>query len=106
MTCQVCVLQIDGLSSMVEGVQDLVARADQISAEEFVSSLPSALRRGPHPGVLKQVHVWISIVTCAGILQPQDTLRKKIFSALPGIDSPARLIREISKPASPARPSL
>ncbi|CAK0785004.1 hypothetical protein CVIRNUC_008209 [Coccomyxa viridis] len=62
--------QIDGLSSMVEGVQDLVARADQISAEEF------------------------------------DTLRRKIFSALPGIDSPARLIREIAKPASTARPSL
>ena len=39
MTYQASVLQIDGLSSMVEGVQDLVARADQISAEEFVSSL-------------------------------------------------------------------
>lgn len=107
MTQQASVLQIDGLSSMVEGVQDLVARADQISAEEFVSSLfPSSLWTGPHPGALIQVHVWRSIVTCAGILQLQDTLRRKIFSALPGIDSPARLIREIAKPASTARPSL
>ena len=51
MTYQASDLQIDGLSSMVEGVQDLVARADQISAEEFVSSLfLSGLRTGPHPG--------------------------------------------------------
>lgn len=29
---------------MVEGVQDLVAKADQISAQEFVSFFPAALR--------------------------------------------------------------
>ena len=107
MTYEASVLQIDGLSSMVEGVQDLVARADQISADEFVSSLfLSGLWTGPNSGALIQVHVWRCIVTCAGILQLQDTLRRKIFSALPGIDSPARLIREIAKPASTARLSL
>ena len=33
----VSLLQVDGLCAMVEGVQDLVARAEQISAKEFVS---------------------------------------------------------------------
>ena len=37
-------LQVDGLCAMVEGVQDLVAKADQISAQEFVSFFPTALR--------------------------------------------------------------
>ncbi|CAL5228966.1 g12199 [Coccomyxa viridis] len=54
--------QVDGLCAMVEGVQDLVARAEQISAKEF------------------------------------DVLFKKNFSALPGLSSPARLIREMVKP--------
>ena len=37
-------LQVDGLCAMVEGVQDLVAKADQISAQEFVSFFPTAVR--------------------------------------------------------------
>jgi len=32
--------QVDGLCAMVEGVQDLVAKAEQISAQEFVSLFP------------------------------------------------------------------
>ena len=33
------------------------------------------------------------------VMAMQDKLYKKSFSAVPGLNSPARLIREISKPA-------
>lgn len=88
-------------------MQDLVARAEQISAKEFVS--PSF----DMPAAYAMCHTWLKDNSCcskpsAVLSSPtnalecdcclQDVLFKKNFSALPGLNSPARLIREMVKP--------